>query len=197
MTIHDAPPADGARDGAPEVSAASAAAAAGVAGEARPGGEPSGGSDLFGLDDGIDDVAPRPRRRRSKLTTALAAVALVGAGVIAGVAADQHWGPDASAATPRVAGFGGFGRAARAVRQQPGRVAPGRPAPPPVLVRRPALRAGGPVRPARVRKAARPRKAARVRAPDAATPAASVASAVGPGRRPWGGWPASRDRPWS
>jgi len=39
----------------------------------------------------------------------LAAAALVAVGAIAGVAIDQRWGPDASASTPRVAGFGSFG----------------------------------------------------------------------------------------
>jgi len=82
---------------------------------ATAGTAPSAGGDLFGLDDGIDDVAPRPRRRRSKLTTALAAIALVGAGAIGGIAIDQRWGPDANASsTPRFAGSGGVGSRAGA-----------------------------------------------------------------------------------
>ena len=167
MTMHDAPPADGAGDESPpaddlvgdwvpadrpghpapvEVPGGRArvgAAAGGRAGE-RVG---RGRADLFDLDDGIDDVAPRPRRRRSKLTTALAAVALVAAGGIAGIAVDQRWGPDASATTPlrRVRRLGARQRRAPAVVRPP--VAPGRP-----VLGRPV-----PGRPAR----ARPARAAR------------------------------------
>ena len=44
------------------------------------------------LEGGIDDVPPRPRRRRSRLTTALAAGVLVVGGCVAGIAMQRAWG---------------------------------------------------------------------------------------------------------
>ncbi len=55
--------------------------------------------DPLGLEGGLDDIPPRPRRHRSKLTVALAVVVLVAAAFAAGAFANTHWGSSAAASS--------------------------------------------------------------------------------------------------
>lgn len=72
-----------------------------------------------GLDDDLDDLPPRPRRRITRLTVGLVALLLVAAGFVAGAAVQKHAGGDTAQTAGGLPGAAAV-RAAGGAGGQPG-----------------------------------------------------------------------------